>query len=327
MDTTRPLFVDTRRTSKIREPYPSDRIFQEHPGRLSSEYRTPRGVSWKNDPFTMRTLVLVCWCGWIGQAWAAGVAPVLGVGINSDAFRKGGSGALGALEPTLQWHSTGKVGDYDWEGGAYLQVQDTELSAIPYSFWAKVKRNVSGWALSARADADSADLTALAVNLQAKSPTTSIQVRGTADTDDITIGLDSIKVSQKITGVAGTDLTVTPSYNLRSKRGNVQVNLALRDTALLIDAQRQKITVAQKVGPGQYLAPSVAANGDFELEYRQAVGRGAVTGTYKPNAYVNVYWEDGPWQASVKMPMEGLYQIQSRPKFNLRRTLDMDELK
>lgn len=213
------------------------------------------------------------------------------------------------------------------QGGAYLQVQDTELSAIPYSFWAKVKRNVSGWALSARADADSADLTALAVNLQAKSPTTSIQVRGTADTDDITIGLDSIKVSQKITGVAGTDLTVTPSYNLRSKRGNVQVNLALRDTALLIDAQRQKITVAQKVGPGQYLAPSVAANGDFELEYRQAVGRGAVTGTYKPNAYVNVYWEDGPWQASVKMPMEGLYQIQSRPKFNLRRTLDMDELK
>ena len=50
---------------------------------------------------------------------------------------------------------------------------------MPYSYWAKIKRNVKGFVLSARGTSDSSDLQTIDLDLRADGPSTSLQVTGT----------------------------------------------------------------------------------------------------------------------------------------------------
>ena len=50
---------------------------------------------------------------------------------------------------------------------------------MPYSYWAKIKRKVKGFVVSARGASDSSDLQTIDVDIRADGPSTSLQVTGT----------------------------------------------------------------------------------------------------------------------------------------------------
>jgi hypothetical protein len=221
---------------------------------------------------------------------------------------------------------------------------------MPYSFWGKIKRSIGGWNLSARADADSGDLSVVGLQLQAAGRSTAIQVLGsgsrvptttttlpttrttTSAETRLTVAVSSVKLSKNINGWGGK-WTFVPRYNVKTSKGDMTVAFALQDTVVAVDVAglhegQQKVTVRQQIGPNNQFSPSLTTAGEIELAYRRSIAAtgGSVTATIKPDAYVGLKWDDGPWEANLKAPMQGLGKFHDGVKFNIRRTVDVDTL-
>jgi hypothetical protein len=200
-----------------------------------------------------------------------------------------------------------------------------DKDSLPFNFWGKAKRSIAGWNLSARVDGDSSDMNSLDLDLRADSGSTALQVTGNANAENIDVQVGSLKVSQKIDALGGS-WVVSPRYNVQAKKADVTVAYGFQDTVVSIDANldRQKVTIRQNIGDMNQVAPSFTTDGKVELEYRRSVLTGTVTTTVKPDEFVGVVWQDGPWQANVKAPLDGgLAGLKGGVQVNIRRVVDV----
>lgn len=193
---------------------------------------------------------------------------------------------------------------------------------MPFHLWGKAQKTVSGVSLSAQADASSANLNQLEVDLRASSAGTSLQIQGSLDVDNTVVEVGNVKLTQKLKGLGGS-WTVAPRYNVKSSKSDLAVAYGIQDTVISIDAalDRQKIRVSQTIGDNQ-VSPSISTEGEVELEYRRNIGTGAVTAAIKPNSHIGVKWEDGPWVADFQAPMDGM-TFTDGVKMNVRRRVDV----
>jgi len=229
--------------------------------------------------------------------------PELSLRINSDSFDKGLG--LGLLEPTVKWQTSGSLADCDVQGG--LEMSVTEETSMPYKLWGKVKKTVGGIGLSTRVDTSSSNLNALGLDVQATKGATNLQIKGKADTGDASVSVNTVKVKQTLPALGGS-LTLIPKYNLPAKKADVTVSYSTGGTVFTVDADasKQKVTIQQPLPEtiGGSVAPSITTEGDITLSYSRPVGSGVVSATYKPNDFATVTYNDGPWSATVKAPMD-----------------------
>lgn len=195
---------------------------------------------------------------------------------------------------------------------------------MPYRLWGKAKRSIGRWKLSGLVDTNSKNLHSWGVDLQAVGGSTAIQLLGAADTSSRGVAVSNVKLSQKLVGLGGM-WTLVPRYHVASRNADLRVAYAFEDTVIFIDASgsKQKVTIRQRVGDSA-IAPSVTTAGDVELEFRKMIANGAMTANFKPNDSFSLQWEDGPWQASFKAPMESFYKFTDGVKVNIRRTVDIN---
>jgi hypothetical protein len=190
------------------------------------------------------------------------------------------------------------------QGGVRVKVEDVDV--YPYNLWARAKRTVAGWDVTARADAFSEDLSTLAFDLRAENGNSILDIQGSADAKAQRSFVSKLSLSQKL---LGGSLTVVPAYRPLTKEAELGVLYSgLEDTIISLDASTsgpQMITVSQKVGDNNQVIPSISSSGDVEIEYRRAVTGGMVAANYKPNESVTLKWNDGPWLAALNVPMTG----------------------
>jgi hypothetical protein len=201
-----------------------------------------------------------------------------------------------------------------------------EKDSMPFSLWGKAKRNIAGWNLSARADVDSSDMNTVGVDLRADSGATTLQVTGIANSnaDESSMQVGSVKVSQKLNALGGS-WVLSPRYNVRANKGDVTIAYGIQDTVVSIvaDLKKSKVTIRQNIGDNNQVAPSITTDGKVELEYRRSVLTGTVTTTVKPDV-LGVQWQDGPWQANMKAPLDGGFSgLKDRTQFSVRRVVDV----
>lgn len=206
-----------------------------------------------------------------------------------------------------------------------MAVADKE--SLPFNFWGKAKRSISGWNFSARVDGDSSDLNSIDLDLRADSSSgsTALQLTGNANAENIDIQVGTLKVSQKIDALGGS-WVLSPRYNVQAKKGDVTIAYGFQDTVVSIDANmdKQKVTIRQNIGDMNQVAPSFSTDGKAELEFRRSVSTGTVTTTVKPNESVGVLWQDGPWQANLKAPLDsGFRGLKDGVNVNIRRIVDV----
>lgn len=202
----------------------------------------------------------------------------------------------------------------------------TDKDNMPFSFWGTAKRTIKGWCLSAGVDGDSSDLNVVGIDLRADCGSTALQVTGSATNaaDAVEVQVGTVKVSQKVDALGGS-WTLVPRYNVVSNKGDLMVAYGFEDTVVTVDTNlnKSKVTVRRNIGDNNQVAPSISTAGDVELEYRRAVLTGTVT--TKVNAdTVGVSWQDGPWQANVKAPLDGgLDGLRDGAQFSFRRLVDV----
>lgn len=128
-------------------------------------------------------------------------------------------------------------------------------------------------------------------------------------------------------GTAGT-WTVIPQYHLSDRRGDLKIAYTFEDESTTIEldtstSSPNRLSVIQKISDendADQISPSFTTEGDVELEYRKQLGKGILTTRFKPNKFLHVRWEEGPWEASLQAPMEGVHFTEA-PKLNLRRSM------
>ena len=123
--------------------------------------------------------------------------------------------------------------------------------------------------------------------------------------------------------VLGGALTLTPKYDLGSAQGDLRLGYAMDGTAIQLDAQSRKLTVAHSFSDRDTIVPSVNLAGDVTLAYSRNLGAGGqVTATYTPDDSVKLQWSDGVYETTIKAPLDGYYSPSSQGiKVNMKRTV------
>jgi hypothetical protein len=217
-------------------------------------------------------------------------------------------------------------------------VKVEDLDSLPYSLWGRWRQSVGrDWEFSARADSNSNDMSNIGVDLQLIGETTSFQVNGIVNTySSRAINVEDVKVSQRVGGVGrGWDSgmwTFVPRYNFQSRRADVRVAYTMDDSMVTLDASREKqtMTLTRRVNDNDVFINKVSTDREVEIEYRHSLGGyyygggGTLSARYKRDDSLTVQWEDGPWQASISAPMDGLYTFSDAGvKVNIRRSIDL----
>lgn len=201
----------------------------------------------------------------------------------------------------------------------------TDDQAMPYSLWGKIKKTVGGVGLSARMDTKSSNMNSFDLDLQAVKGPTGIQLKGKADTEDNSVAINNLKLSQKIAAPGGS-LTLVPKYNIPKQKADITLSYGTDMGTITIDANKdkQKVTISKDFGDEiGAVKPSITTDGDVELQYSRSLGSGSVAASYKPNEYAEVTYTDGPWEATVTAPMDNFENYANRIKFNLKRSVDV----
>jgi len=226
--------------------------------------------------------------------------PSLSISVSDGNFAD-----LGGLEPTLSWSSEGKAGDLDIAYGIEAEARPTsDLSSLPKTVWGKASGDVGAWGLSARAEVQGTNFKAADFEIDAVNDDLSLHVDARSDGE--------FSVS-KIEGTKSFDtndaaVTVTPRYDVSSGNSDVVVSYVKDDTSVEITASQdeQSITVSKQINDDNRVAPTIASNGDFKVEWERNLGNdNSLTTTLTPNEAIDLEWNDGAWQASINMPLDG----------------------
>merc|ERR1712238_415112 len=124
--------------------------------------------------------------------------------------------------------------------------------------------------------------------------------------DDLTVHVDArsdgeFSVSKiEATKSFDTDdaaVTVTPRYDVGCGSSDVVVSYVKDDNS---------ITVSKQIDDDNRVAPTISSNGDFSVEWERNLGDDdSLTTTLKPNESIDVEWNDGAWEATINMPLDG----------------------
>lgn len=199
-----------------------------------------------------------------------------------------------------------------------------DVDVMPYSLWGKVKRRIRGWDCSARLDTKSSALTNVGIDLLAKGASTAVEVKASSDVDRPSLFISSLALTQTVMGLGGV-WTIIPRYNIPGRKADLKLSYGLEDTMVVLDASadRQKITLAQRIGENNAISPSITTDGKVELEYHRALDNGSsLTTRFKPNEAVEAEWKDGPWTATFRAPMDGIV-FNDGVEVNVRRTVEI----
>jgi len=102
--------------------------------------------------------------------------PKVSVGLNIGEETVGN--ALGGLEPTVKWQTSGTVAGLDLEGGFSADVTSTKEVPSP-SYWGKIKKSFTDIAeFSIRGDVDSSSKDTVALDVRASVFGTDAQLQG-----------------------------------------------------------------------------------------------------------------------------------------------------
>lgn len=208
------------------------------------------------------------------------------------------------------------------QGGLTVRVEDT--NSFPFTVWGKAGRSVHGWDVSTRLESSSSDLSSVGIDIAASGDSTSVLLKGGADTSAPALAVNSLGLTQRLSGLGGS-WTVAPRYNVDARKPDIRVVYGTEDTVVAVDAapDKQKITISQRLGADNTITPSVSSAGELELEYRHDLGDGSLTASFKPDDSFQLGWSDGEWQANFKAPVQGLYRFNSGVQMNIRRTVDL----
>lgn len=279
-----------------------------------------------------------------------GIVPELYLGIASPLTTSDGF-AVATLEPTIKLSTKGTLlNDWcDYSGGVTVRATgDMNKQELPFTIWGTMqKKSFLGWDWKARLDTESTNLNDVDFDVQAAGGPTNLLLRasGYLSTVTTTTGIGkSLKSQKAITGqvqnVALTQglrlpwnvgiLSVSPAYNLASKRAKVGVTYDVAsNTQIIIDANKdqQKVTVAHAINDSNTIVPSITSNGDVALDYHYAVPNsdgGILSTRYRPNDATTLEYKNGPWIASATIPIDGYYKVYTKPKFLIRRSLTVE---
>merc|ERR1711981_1528109 len=214
----------------------------------------------------------------IGAASAG--RPQLSVQVKDGSFD-----GLDGFDPSLAWSTSATSGDFDLEAGVDVAaVPTTDIASMPRSFWGKASRSFGSWGVSARADISKEDLS-----------NADVEVNADNSSDDI---------SFKVLGNAGSNgfvaSTVEATKGFNSKDARVTVTPTL-------DVASKDVDVTIGYDAGNRVAPSFALkSGKMSVEWERNLGNdNSLTATLKPNDSIDMKWDDGAWEASINMPIDG----------------------
>jgi hypothetical protein len=188
-----------------------------------------------------------------------GIVPELYLGVASP---MDGGFATATLEPSLKVSTKGSLfNDFcDYSGGATIQTD--ENGQLPFKLWGTIQKSVFGWDCKARLDTESSNLENVDYNVQAMGGPTSLLVKATGyvryDKSKVVTGhVQNVALTQgfRLPVVGGT-LSVSPAYNLASKRSKVSMAYDVTaSTQIIIDANQdqQKATVVHTIGKPKFL--------------------------------------------------------------------------
>lgn len=208
-----------------------------------------------------------------------------------------------------------------------MRSDDLATSNVPFNVWGSLSRSAGAWNLKARASANSDDLQSLDVNVSAEGgpADTKLRAQGSINAGSQSGEIREVGLSQSFDAPGG-DIQLSPRYNLASGKADIRVDYGLDDTRITVDADadRQTVTVAQRLDDNNEIAPSINSDGDINVRYRRNVGDGVLTANYKPNDSTSLTYEEGPWTASADIPMDGFYQVNGGAKLSFRRSVSVE---
>ena len=273
-----------------------------------------------------------------------GIVPELYLGIESPPPTST-EFAIATLEPTIKLSTKGSIlNDWlDYSGGVTVRAIATDdgiKQELPFNMWGAIqKKAFLGWDWKARLDTDSSNWKdTVDFDVQAVGGPTNLLLRasgyfstGTTTTKKAITGhVQNVALTQglRLPWIGGK-LSVSPAYNLHSKRTKVGVTYDVSsNTQLMFDANKdqQKVTIAHAIDDSNTIVPSITSNGDFAIDYHYAVrdGGGILSTMYRPNDATTLEYKSGPWIASATIPIDGYYKLYRKPKFLIRRALTVE---
>jgi len=252
----------------------------------------------------------------VGTAYARVSRPEVTIGMNIGADT---TGALGGLEPRVQWSTNGIVQGCGVEGGVDLTVKD--MDSPPTTFlWGKLKRFVPGYGdLSARGELDANAPEIIDVDLRFNGFGTAVQLEGRVDANSKTVNFSNAQLVKDVDTFGGM-LTVNPKYDFGEAKLDARVGYAYQSTYLQIDADKRQLTVAQALSSRDRITPTVNADGDFSVAYTRILDDGKLTTTWTPNDSIKLEWSDGVWETTIRAPLEGYQKVSKGIKINIKRS-------
>lgn len=226
--------------------------------------------------------------------------PSLSISVSDGNFAD-----LGGLEPTLKWSSEGKAGELDISYGLEADARPTsDLSSMPKKIWGKASGDLGAWGVTARAEFQGTDFSAADIEIDAVNEDLSIHVDARSDGD---FSVNKIEATKSF-DADDAAVTVTPRYDVGNGSSDIVVSYLKDDTSVEITAsqEEQAITVSKQIDDDNRIAPTIASNGDFSVQWERSLGENnSLTTTLKPNESIDVEWNDGAWEASINMPLDG----------------------
>lgn len=227
----------------------------------------------------------------------------------------------------MTWEDSASTGEFDFSYGIDAAVRPTsDISTLPKTIWGKVKTQVSGWGIAAKAkiqgtdysnprfivDADNEELdlsvsfTAGAYGLGRASSSSSSKGKSSSSHSQ-PFALHTVQATKGFDS-NGARVTVTPRYNFDTDFKDVVVNYENEATSvkLVASATAQEVTFSQQVDEDNRISPTLSSKGDVSVEWERKIGDdSAVKANFKPNDNLSVEWKDSDWTACVKMPVDG----------------------
>lgn len=210
-----------------------------------------------------------------------------------------------------------------------------EAGLLSFLVFGRIHRRVQGWDLNARLDTDSSDWHCIDASVQAVGGPTEISLiaRATIDTLSRTgeltqIGLEQPFAPPAVVGGWGSgEALVASRYNFVSRRPDFAIAYGKADTTVTVsvDAEKQSVTVRQRIDANREISPIFTSDGQVELEYvlRNGAGRGGVmTANYKPINAVTLQYNELSWTAHAVIPIDGYCNVQEGAKVNIRRSFE-----
>jgi len=224
--------------------------------------------------------------------------------------KNGDYSGLEGLEPTVEWSTDGKAGEwFDYEIGGGLSIRPTEdASPLPRSLFGKIGRKFGDWGISARADLGASESDAADVDFRVENDELdlALKVVGSAGTESCSVG--RVQVRKGLT-LFNSSVNITPRYNLKSGSGDVALSCKAGSTGVDIVAslEEQKFALSQKILDNNFISPSFTTSGDFALKVKRNLADDkSIAATIKPSDSVSVQWTDGDWVADFDAPIDGI---------------------